>query len=87
MNPACRCPQESLIQKENNILYPMAQNAIPPEELDRLDQSCEAFDLEVRGGLDADALKELGADLVRRYPAEPADLTVFEGHGGCHAAA
>ena len=32
------------IQKENNILYPMAQNTIAPEEFERLDESCEAFD-------------------------------------------
>jgi len=59
------------IQKENNILYPMAQNIIPPEEFDRLDQSCEAFDLEIRARLDVAALKELAAGLARRYPADP----------------
>jgi len=64
------------IQKENNILYPMAQKTIPPQEFDRLDQSCEAFDLEDRGRLDAAGFKELAAELARRYPADPAHLAV-----------
>ena len=72
------------IQKENNILYPMAQNTIPPEEFDRLDQSCEAFDLEIRARLDVAALKELAAGLARRYPADPARLAVFGGCGGAN---
>ncbi len=75
------------IQKENNILYPMAQNSIPAEELERLDQSCEAFDEEIRGQLDVGALKELAATLMRRYPADPAHLAVYGNCGACHAAA
>ena len=71
------------IQKENNILYPMAQQTIPPEEFDRLDQSCEAFDQAIRGQLDVAALKELAADLGRRYPADPACLAVYGGCGAC----
>ncbi len=67
------------IQKENNILYPMAQNAIPAEEFERLDQSCDAFDEEIRGQLDVAALKELAADLMRRYPANPAHLAAYGG--------
>ena len=75
------------IQKENNILYPMAQNAISPEELDRLDESCEAFDQQIRSELNVEGLKALAADLVRRYPADPAQLAVYGGCGACHSAA
>ncbi len=75
------------IQKENNILYPMAQNTIPPQEFDRLDQSCEAFDLQIRAQLDVAGLKELAADLARRYPADPAHLAVYGGCGACPSAA
>src|SRR5208337_5549335 len=32
------------IQKENNILYPMAQDGIAADELAALDESCAAFD-------------------------------------------
>jgi len=75
------------IQKENNILYPMAQNTIPPEEFELLDKSCEAFDLKIRGQLDVGALVALAADLARRYPADPAQLAVYGGCGACHSAA
>lgn len=75
------------IQKEDNILYPMAQNAIPPEEFDLLDQSCEEFDRQIRGQLDVAGLKALAADLGRRHPANSADLAVYGGCGACHAPA
>jgi hemerythrin-like domain-containing protein len=75
------------IQKENNILYPMAQNHITAEEFERLDQSCAAFDLEVRGQLDVGALERLAVDLVNRYPASPAQLAGHGGCGPCHATA
>jgi hemerythrin-like domain-containing protein len=75
------------IQKENNILYPMAQRTIPPEELATLDQSCEAFDREISGQLDVAELKALAASLGQRYPADSAQLAVYGGCGTCHAAA
>jgi hemerythrin-like domain-containing protein len=75
------------IQKENNILYPMAQNTIPPEEFELLDQSCEAFDREIRSQLDVDVLKALAADLTRRYPSDPAQLAAYGGCGVCPSAA
>jgi hemerythrin-like domain-containing protein len=72
------------IQKENNILYPMAQNSIAPEEMERLDRDCEEFDREVRGTLDVDGLKKLALDLMRRHPANSANLAVYGGCGACH---
>jgi hemerythrin-like domain-containing protein len=75
------------IQKENNILYPMAQNFIPAETFERLDQSCDAFDREIGKQLDVDALKALAADLGRRYPGEVARLAVHGGCGACVSAA
>jgi hemerythrin-like domain-containing protein len=75
------------IQKENNILYPMAQNTIPAEEFELLDKSCEAFDEEIRGQVDVAGLKELAASLARRYPADPAELAVYGGCGACPSAA
>jgi hemerythrin-like domain-containing protein len=75
------------IQKENNILYPLAQDTIAPEEFKLLDRSCEAFDQEIRGQLDVDALKDLAASLARRYPADPAQLAVSGGWGACPSAA
>jgi hemerythrin-like domain-containing protein len=75
------------IQKENNILYPIAQNAIPAEEFALLDESCAEFDREIRGQLDVAELKALAADLNRRYPADPAQLAVYGGCGVCPSAA
>ncbi len=75
------------IQKENNILYPMAQDTIPPEEFELLDRSCEAFDQEIRGRIDVGELKALAAELMRRYPADPAQLAVYGGCGACPSAA
>lgn len=75
------------IQKENNILYPMAQNCIPLEELERLDESCEAFDREISGQLDVAELKKLAAELTRQYPADPAQLAMYGGCGACASAA
>jgi hemerythrin-like domain-containing protein len=73
------------IQKENNILYPMAQNTISPEEFQLLDQSCEAFDEEVGGQINVAELKQLATSLTLRYPAEAARLAVYGGCGACHS--
>jgi hemerythrin-like domain-containing protein len=75
------------IQKENNILYPMAQKAVSPEEFARLDASCAAFDQEIRERLDVAALKALAADLVDKYPSNSADLAVYGACGACSSAA
>lgn len=75
------------IQKEDNVLYPMAQNSISPEEFERLDQSCEDFDREIQGQIDVAELKALAASLARRYPADPASLAVYGGCGACPSAA
>jgi hemerythrin-like domain-containing protein len=72
------------IQKENNILYPMAQNAISSAEFERLDRACEAFDADACGRLDVAGLKGLAADLARRYQADSADLAEYGGCGACH---
>jgi len=77
----------SHIQKENNVLYPMAQNSIPPAEFELLDQSCAAFDQEIRGEIDVAELKELAARLARRYPCDPTRLAMHGGCGGCSSAA
>jgi hemerythrin-like domain-containing protein len=76
------------IQKENNILYPMAQQGITPEDFVILDESCAAFDREVLGQAEVLKLKNLAADLARRYPAAPAELAALSCcGGGCSVAA
>jgi hemerythrin-like domain-containing protein len=61
----------SHIQKENNILYPMALQAIPPDEFSQLDAACAAFDREVMPPGEIQRLKDLAAELIAAYPAEP----------------
>jgi hemerythrin-like domain-containing protein len=75
------------IQKENNILYPMAQQSLPPARLAELDRSCEAFDREVLGPAEVARLKKLAADLISKYPSDPNVLAVHGGCGACASAA
>ena len=75
------------IQKENNILYPMAQDTIPPEEFELLDQSCEAFDKEIRGKINVAELELLENSLAQRYQAESASLAAYGGCDACASAA
>jgi hemerythrin-like domain-containing protein len=70
------------ILKENNILYPMAQQSIPAKEMGALDDSCAAFDREVVGAGAVKGLRQLAEDLVRRYPANPEELAIYGGCGG-----
>jgi hemerythrin-like domain-containing protein len=71
------------IQKENNILYPMAQRTISPDEFDLLDQSCDAFDEEIRRKINVAELKQLATGLALRYPADSALLAVYGSCGAC----
>ncbi len=73
------------IQKENNILYPMAQQAITPEDMAALDKSCAEFDREVLGKDEVQKLKQLAAELTERYPACADRLAVHGGCAGCAA--
>ena len=75
------------IQKENNILNPMAQQAIPAREFARLDESCATFDREVLGAAEVQGLKRLAEELIQRYPSDPAQLAIHAGCGGCASAA
>jgi hemerythrin-like domain-containing protein len=54
------------IRKEDQILYPMARMRLHEEALARVDRECAAFELrQVEAG--ADALKDLGRNLVERH--------------------
>jgi hemerythrin-like domain-containing protein len=68
------------IQKENNVLYPMAQQALPPGELAALDEACAAFDREVLGPEEVARLKQLAATLTQKYPARVEDVAA---HSAC----
>jgi hemerythrin-like domain-containing protein len=71
------------IQKEDNILYPMAQQAIPPAAFEKLDQDCEAFEQNVMKPEAVQRLKELAAELVEAYPAQPERIEAAQACLGC----
>jgi hemerythrin-like domain-containing protein len=74
------------IHKENNILYPMAQQALPPEVMEALDHDCAVFDRDVMPPEEAAQLRTLAEDLIRAYPADPAMLAEAAPVAGCHLA-
>lgn len=71
------------IQKEDNVLYPMARQGIPPAELARLDSQCEAFDREVMGVAEIQALKDLATELIVNFPPDLEKLAAAAGCAGC----
>lgn len=70
------------IQKEDNVLYPMAQQVLPREELARLNESCEAFDRETMGAAEIQELRHLATTLISAYP--PTAPTMPCPAGCCH---
>jgi len=70
----------SHIHKENHVLYPMAQQAIPPDEFKQLDAECEAFEREVMGAGEIQRLKEVAAQLIQAYPPAPDKLAAALAH-------
>ncbi|MCX6904014.1 MAG: hemerythrin domain-containing protein [Verrucomicrobia bacterium] len=71
------------IQKEDNILYPMAQQAIPPLEFTKLDADCEAFEQQVMPPGDKQRLEDLAVELIGAYPPDPARMAAAMSCTGC----
>jgi hemerythrin-like domain-containing protein len=71
------------IQKEDNVLYPMARQALPAAELTHLDAECAAFDHEVSAA-EAARLRQLAEDLMAAYPPAPERLAAACSYAGFH---
>jgi len=72
------------IQKEDAILYPMAEQHLPPDALERVGEDCERFEQEKTGSGEHERLHALVEDLVRRYAgATHPSPTPVERHGCC----
>jgi hemerythrin-like domain-containing protein len=71
------------IQKEDNILYPMAQQSIPPEAFQKLDRDCEVFEQGVMSADERQALRELAAQLIEAYPPDADRLASAQACLGC----
>ena len=65
----------SHILKEDNVLYPMALQILPPEELDRLAQQYDEFEDGVVGRAAYEEMQRLAERLVLAHPFDPAVLT------------
>jgi hemerythrin-like domain-containing protein len=69
------------IQKEDGILYPMAEQHLPPEAMQAVCEACERY--ESRAGAH-ERLRALGDELVRRHaPTVPADEAPGPRFGCC----
>ena len=74
---------KSHIQKEDNILYPMARQAIPPAQWAQLESGCEAFDREVMGEEEIQELKDLANELMINFPPDMEKMAALDGCVGC----
>jgi hemerythrin-like domain-containing protein len=57
------------IQKEDNVLYPMAAQMLPQEEMNRLERDFEAFERQVMGEGAHERYHELAHKLIAAFPA------------------
>lgn len=71
------------IQKEDQILYPMAMQVLPSAELDRLAEEYDRFEEKVVGRGAIDELHGLAAKLVAAYPFDPAAIGAASAGMGC----
>ncbi len=56
------------IMKEDQVLYPMAQQVLTPEQLDRLAEEFDAFEVEVMGPSRHAKLHALAESLIQAFP-------------------
>ena len=69
------------IHKEDAILYPMAEQHLPPPVQERVDQACERYEEEKTGSGEHERLHRLAEELVARHlPALPREKPPH-GHG------
>jgi hemerythrin-like domain-containing protein len=59
------------IHKEDAILYPMAEQRLPPHLLDRVNEECQAFEAHEAGKGVPDRLRALAGELAARHAAGP----------------
>jgi hemerythrin-like domain-containing protein len=57
----------SHIQKEDGVLYPMAEEHLPPDVLERVSEDCERFEAEKTGSGEHERFHALAESLVSRY--------------------
>ena len=76
---------EAHIQKEDGILFNMADQVLPAEEHERLE---EAYRTAIPNGADADTgsrYEQLARTLCERWQIDPDERRSLQGGSGCHA--
>ncbi len=71
------------IHKEDAVLYPMAEQRLPPELLARVAADCEAFEAERTGSGEHERLHRLGDELIARHAALTRDEPEQHAAPGC----
>ncbi len=71
------------ILKEDNILYPMALQALTPAEQDELAESYEAFERDAMGEGEHERLHALAERLCASYPPDPTRVSETSSCFGC----
>ena len=71
------------IMKEDNILYPMAQQAIPPEEMDKLAAAMELFERDEMGEGTHERYHALAERLIEAYPPDASRMAEGAACVGC----
>jgi hemerythrin-like domain-containing protein len=73
----------SHIQKEDNILYPMAVQSIPAPDLAALDLACTDFEQLAMKAEDFPAILAIASELVTQFPPDPVKLAEASACAGC----
>lgn len=71
------------IMKEDNILYPMAMQALPPAEMEALGDAFEVFEHETMGEGEHARFHALADKLIATYPPDPERMTAGAACTGC----
>lgn len=71
------------IMKEDNILYPMALQAIPAAEMEAMAEDFEAFEENVMGAGEHEKFHALADKLIDAYPPDPARMAEGSACTGC----
>ena len=71
------------IHKEDAILYPMAEQRLPPEVQRRVSADCEAYEARKTGSGEHERLHRLAEELVARHAALSRPTTGERPHLGC----
>ncbi len=75
----------SHIQKEDAVLYPMAEQHLPPAAMEKVGEDCERFEAEGTGSGAHERLHALADELVRRHAGavHPSDTPSSHRFGCC----